>query len=279
VDKIELDTNGLTGSFPAEVALLRESLNYLDLYNNLIHNKGDAGNAFLGELTKLEYLYYGTTSFEYDGIPTEIGLLTNLKEYDMSYSLYFGKLEGDMWTNLTNLNYLVMDGNAYNSTLPQELVELPNLEYLYAGFSFLEGDLSFVPQMPKIFELWIDDNPGLSGPIPNDMPNAETLVSMSVTNCGLTGGLPSELGSMTDLIQMWFYDNQLTGTIPTEFGGLVKMKVLNVQKNQLTGEMPAQLCSRRAPFGRLGELEADCDSAITCADTCCTCCGEVCIET
>jgi hypothetical protein len=63
---------------------------------------------------------------------------------------------------------------------PVELVELPNLE-------FLEGDLSFVPQMPKIFELWIDNNPGLSSPLPNGMPNAKTLISMPVMKCVLTG--------------------------------------------------------------------------------------------
>lgn len=278
VEKIELDTNGLTGSFPSEVALLKDSLKYLDLYNNLVHNKDDEGNAWLGELVNIEKLFYGTTSFEYDGIPTEIGLLTNLQEYDMSYTLYFGELTGDMWTNLVNLNYLVMDGNAYNSTIPQQLMDLPDLEYLYAGFSFLEGNLDFLPNMPKIFELWMDDNPGLSGPIPSTLPNADTLVSMSATNCGLTGTIPTELGLMTDMIQMWFYDNDLTGTIPTELGQMIKMKVLNLQKNDLTGEMPSQLCSRRTPFGRLDELEADCDGEITCADTCCTCCGEDCIS-
>jgi hypothetical protein len=149
---------------------------------------------------------------------------------------------------------------------------------LYAGFSFLEGDFSFVPQMPKIFEVWINDNPGLSGVISNNLPDAKTLVSLLVTNCGLTGTLPTELGLMTDMIQMWFFDNLLTGNIPTKFGNLIKMKVLNVQKNQLTGEMPALLCSKRAPFGRLTELEADCDTTITCAEGCCTCCGESCIE-
>jgi hypothetical protein len=279
VEKLELDTNGLTGYFPPEAALLHDSLQYLDLYNNLVHNKGDIGNSFLGELTKLEYLFYGTTNFEYDGVPTEIGLLTNLKEYDFSYSLYFGELEGSTWSKLSNLNYLVMDGNAYNSSFPQEFLEMPSLEYLYAGFSFLEGDLSFVSEMPKIFELWIDDNPGLAGPIPKSLTDTETLVSLSVTNCGLTGTIPTELGLMTDMIQMWFYDNKLTGTVPTEFGDLIKMKVLNVQKNDLTGEMPSEICTRRSPFGRLEELEADCDSGeIVCDSDCCTCCGESCID-
>jgi hypothetical protein len=278
VSKIELDTNGLTGYFPPETAYLHESLNTIDLYNNLLHNKGDLGNAFLGELTNLEYLFFGSTSFEYDGIPSQLGRLTKLKELDFSYTLYFGQLKGDAFKPLTNLKYLVMDGNAYNSSLPTELIQLPELEYLYAGFSFLHGDLAFIPRMPKIFELWIDDNPDIKGTIPTTIGQATSLVSLSATNNGLSGPIPSEIGQLTDMIQLWLYDNQLTGTIPTEFGNLIKMKTLNLQKNGLVGEMPSNLCARRRPFGRLEELEADCDGPIACDEQCCTCCGMECID-
>jgi hypothetical protein len=279
VAKIELDTNGLTGSFPPEVAYLKNSLTYLDLYNNLVHNKGEEGNTFLGELTNLEYLFFGTTSFEYDGVPTHLGKLTKLKELDFSYTLYFGALPEGMWSGMTDLNYLVMDGNAYNSTIPQDLISLPNLEYLYAGFSFLDGDLSFIAEMPKIFELWIDDNQGFGGPLPASIASADTLVSLSLTNCALTGAIPTELGTMTDMIQMWLYGNELSGPIPTELGSMSKMKLLNLEANNLNGTMPEELCNRRTPFGRLEELEADCDGEVTCADTCCTCCGEQCVDT
>lgn len=279
VAEIELDTNGLTGEFPPEVQLLKDSLIRLDLYNNLVHNKGDEGNAWLGELTNLEYLFLGTTSFEYDGVPTEIGRLTKLKELDFSYTLYFGKLQEGMWGGLTDLSYLVMDGNAYNSTLPQDLVTLPNLEYLYSGFSFLTGDLEFISQMPKIAEIWVDDNPAFAGTIPVSITTSDTLVSISLTQCALTGTIPTQFGNMTDMIQMWLYGNELSGPIPSELGNMVSMKLLNVQSNDLTGVMPDSICGRRSPFGRLEELEADCDGEVTCPETCCTCCGEQCIDT
>jgi len=275
VSEIELATNGLTGSFPEETVYLADSLVTLDLYNNLVHNKGDEGNAWLGELTNLENLFYGTTSFEYDGVPTEIGKLTNLVEYDFSYTLYFGELPSGIWSNLNKLNFLVMEGNAYNSSLPEDLVTLPNLEYLYAGFSFLDGDLEFISKMPKIFELWLDDNPGLTGPIPTSLTSADTLVSLSLTNCELTGTIPTEIGLMTNMIQMWLYSNELTGSLPTELGDLKKMKTFNVQSNLLTGTIPDGLCDIFFPFGKLEDLEADCN---VCGDTCCTCCGEACIE-
>jgi hypothetical protein len=278
VTMIQLDTNGLTGYLPPETAYLHASLTTIDLYNNLLHNKGDHGNSFFGELTNLEYLFFGSTSFEYDGIPPEFSKLTKLKELDFSYTLYFGELNGAAFEGLTNLQYLVMDGNAYNSSLPSQLINLPSLEYLYAGFSFLEGDLSFIPQMPSIFELWIDDNPGIGSSIPESIGQATSLVSLSMTNCGLQGTIPTQMGQLTDMIQMWLFDNSLTGTVPTELGHLVKLKILNLQKNELAGEMPANVCGRRRPFGRLEELEADCDGAVTCDDECCTCCGAECID-
>ena len=274
VEKIELATNGLTGYLPPETALLKDSLTYLDLYKNIINNKGDLGNSFLGELTNLQYLYYGTTSFEYDGIPTEIGLLTNLIEYDCSYTLYFGPLDGNMWSGLTNLDYLVMDGNAYNMSLPQQLVSLPNLKYLYVGFSFLEGHFDFMSQMSNIIEFWVDDNPQMGGSIPTTIGQVTTLKSFSATDCALTGTIPTELGLLTGMIQMWFYDNLLHGTIPTELANLINLQTFQVQKNDLTGTMPSGVCSRMTPFGRLQDLGADCSPIVTCG--CCTCCGSAC---
>jgi len=276
VVEIQLDTNGLTGSFPPETALLHETLKTIDLYNNMVHNAGDEGNNFLGELTNLEYLFLGTTSFEYEGVPSVLGKLTALKELDVSHNLYFGALDGKTFSKLSNLSYLAMDGNAYNSEIPIELAQLPSLQYLYASFSFLEGGLDFMSSMQNIVELWLDDNPSLKGSIPSSVGNLATLSSFSVANCGLTGTIPSEIGGAASMIQMWLNDNKITGTIPSDMANMVTLKVLNLQNNNLEGDMPQSICDRKRPFGRLEELGADCDEAISCEEQCCTCCGDQC---
>lgn len=278
VSKIQLNSNGLTGSFPPEVVLLKDTLTTIDLFDNMIHNAGVEGNDFLGELTNLQHLYYRQTFFEYNGIPTVLGKLTALEELDVSETLYFGKLDGRTFANLSNLRYLSMSGNAYNSSLPTELVGLPNLEYLYADFSFLEGGLDFLTKMPQIREVFIADNPGLKGTLSPSLAGIQNLASLSATNCGITGTLPKELGSMMNMIQLWLDNNQLTGTIPSELGNMVTLKTMELHGNQLEGEMPSTICGRRRPFGRLETLGADCESkgTITCAEDCCTCCGEDC---
>lgn len=275
---IELTSNRLSGSFPREVTLLKDSLNRLDLYENAVANEGDEGNAWLGELVNLKYLFFGSTYFVYDGIPTEIGLLTNLIELDCSYTLYFGELKGETFKDLVNLNYLVMGGNAYNSSVPKELAELPDLEYLYIDNSFLEGDLSFVTSMPKIFELWVDVNPGLTGTIPENIGDVQSLQSISWTECGLTGSLPQSMSNMTDMQQLWLYRNDLTGTVPTEFGSMARLSFFEIYDNQITGAMPAEVClNTQTGIGTLTALSSDCDTDEFSCD-CCTCCGTECYD-
>lgn len=279
VTRLALDTNGLTGSVPPELAFLADSLEYLDLYNNIVHNDGDEGNSFLGELVNLEYLYLASTSFQYNGIPTYIGEMTKLKELDLSYSLFFGPLQGPMWSKLTNLNYLVISGNSFNTSLPEELITLPELEYLYAGYSSVKSDLEFIERMPKIYEFWFDDNPEVVGTIPASLGDVTTMASFSVTGCNLSGSIPEQMAQMTDLVQLWFYDNKLTGTIPTEFATMKRLKILELAKNDITGTMPQGICENRRPFGRLEDLVVDCDGKVSCPSNCCTCCGAQCIST
>jgi len=247
VTKIELHENRLTGQMPAETALLKNSLQVMDLYSNMIHNQDGEGNDWLGELHQLTNLYYGKTNFEYNGIPTAIGRLTNLVEYDCSYTLYYGPLQGQVFSKLSNLEYLSIGGNMYNSGLPSELVQLPKLQFLYSEFTDLTGDLSFVGSMPAVIELWVDKNPLLQGGLPSEIGFATTLKSFSVTNCSLTGTIPTELGSL-GLQQAWFFGNDLQGS------------------------MPQSMCDVVYPNGQLIELQADCDTdSWTCS--CCTECG------
>ena len=44
-----------------------------------------------------ENLLYARNSFEYPGIPPQIGGLANLKDFDCSFNSYFGELDESMW--------------------------------------------------------------------------------------------------------------------------------------------------------------------------------------
>ncbi|CAB9520728.1 leucine rich repeat [Seminavis robusta] len=164
-------------------------------------------------------------------------------------------------------------GNAYNSSIPVEIGELPNLQFLYAENSFVEGDLSFMEPMQSIVECWVDQNPGLGGTIPTTIGNVQTLKSWSISRCGFNGPIPSELGNLKDMVRMWLYDNMFTGAVPEALGDLFKLQMLELEENLLTSVMPQSICLNLEPLGLLATLEADCSgggSGMQC--DCCTCC-------
>ena len=272
---LNLANNRLTGSFPAEIQLLASTLRVLDLNNNVLYNNFAEGNDFLGKLTNLEQLLLGKTSFRNDGIPTVIGQLTKLRELDVSYTLYFGELDGSIFSKLSNLYYLYIGGNSFHSDIPIEIATLPNLTFFYAENADITGTLDFMTHMGEIRELWIDDNPALTGNIPSIVGQLEKLESFSVTSCSLTGPLP-DFKTPSHMKQMWFYNNSLTGPIPPSYGQLYGLKRLYLQGNKLSGSLPQEACNNHFA-GDLETLEADCEVCASSLADCCTCCSMSCI--
>ena len=268
VSEIELISNRLYGSFPAEVTLLNGALVVIDLFGNeYLYNNGAEGNDFLGDIPSLKYLYYGTTAFSYPGIPSAIAKLTNLVEYDCSFTVYNGPIP-DIFGPLTNLNYLDMGDNDWRGNgIPASLTALPNLQYFYFDNTFTDATLDFMVGMPKIYELWADYTE-FNSPIPSRIGSVSTLNSLSLTFCRLTGTLPTPLGSLSNLSSLWLYQNKLTGTIPTSLGSLSSLLVLHLEGNPLMGSMPTTVCNLP-----LTELGADCNNGGSVTCSCCSCCG------
>ena len=202
-----------------------------------------------------ENLYFQGTGFA-GTIPR---LPSGLVELDASFTLLAGKLDGASFAGLENLSWMLLDGNAYNSSVPVELGSLPNLKFLYVADAFVTGDLSYMQGMPSIVEHWIDINPGLSGPVFSFIGELSTLGSFSVSQNSLTGTLPPELGNIADMQQMWFYDNNIGGQIPSELGLLNSLNTLQLEGNDFTGSMPVEVCAQVGFLRPLEFLGGDCD--------------------
>ena len=274
VDSIVLRDNKLSGTFPSETSLLKDSLEVLDLTKNSMYNEGSAGNDWLGQLTNLKYLSVSQTGFSYNGIPTAIGNLRQLTDLDVSYCLYFGALQSSVFTNLDKCTYLDISGNSYQSTAPTTIGSMSSLMYFYAIDADLKGSLSFITSSTSLRELWIDDNPQITGSIPTTMGNIKTLRSLSLADNGLSGAIPWQLGQLFLMEQMFLYGNSFSGGVPTQFGNLQKLERLELYDNGLSGNMPNQVC--QLPL--LDDLEADCTTGtasnkIKCTSSCCTCCS------
>jgi len=201
-----------------------------------------------------EYLYCGVTGFA-GNLPI---LPSGIIEVDFAFALIDGGLTSAVFQPAQGLQYVNLGGNAFNTSVPAVFSSLPELQFFYISDCFISGDLSYMQGMPKIFEHWIDVNPGLGGPVFSFIGNLNTLQSFSVTQNSLTGTLPTTLGQLTDMQQMWFYLNLLNGQIPTQLGLLKRMQRLQLEGNSFTGTMPAEICADTGFLGTLTVLGADC---------------------
>lgn len=81
--EIQLYNNTLHGNWPQEVGLLGDHLVTIDLYDNYYHSAFEY--EWFQDMTALNYLWFGSTSWDAFGIPLELNLLTNLRKY---YNIY-----------------------------------------------------------------------------------------------------------------------------------------------------------------------------------------------
>jgi hypothetical protein len=215
-----------------------------------------------------ERLYFQATAFAGSLVP----LPTNLFEFDCSFTLIDGGLNDATFAGLNQLNWMLLDGNAYNSSVPAVIGSLAELEFLFISDAFISGDLSYMQGMPKMIEHWIDVNTGLSGQIPAFIGDIRTLRSFSVTQASLTGPIPPALGNLDQMVQLWLYANVLSGAIPSELA-LRSLRILQLEGNSFSGVMPLEICQLTQFPATMDILGADCDEIGCDRQTCCTCCS------
>jgi Leucine-rich repeat (LRR) protein len=126
-------------------------------------------------------------------LPTEIRLLSNLKELDVRNSLT-GTIPSELGQMSALITLTLRSTAALTGTIPSEL-----------------------GQSSTIQKLLLDHN-ALTGTIPSELGLISTLQSLQLNSNALTGTIPSELGQISSLRHVWVQSNALTGTVPTELG-------------------------------------------------------------
>ncbi|VEU37070.1 unnamed protein product [Pseudo-nitzschia multistriata] len=276
IKTIDLFDNGLTGVFPPEVLLLTSDSQYamgagtlerLDLTGNrfLSNNNDSSWMTDLG--TSMQTISVENTSFG-GSLPRLPDGLVNL---DISGAFYTDGLDDATFEGLELMNFIDLDNNLFEGSVPAVFNRLPTLEFLYLSGNSFTGDLSFMEGMPAMRELWIDNNPELTGQLYDFIGDISTLESFSVSYSMLTGPIPESFGELEQMKQMWLTSNNLTGAVPASLGNLNFMETLQLEGNDLTGSMPDEICAQKFD-DFLTVLGGDCtDEQFECS--CCTCCG------
>ncbi|XP_060209243.1 probable LRR receptor-like serine/threonine-protein kinase At1g53430 isoform X2 [Lycium barbarum] len=121
--------------------------------------------------------------------------------------------------------------------LPPEFSELTHLRELDLSRNFLNGSIPSSYGKLRVTILSLLGN-RISGPIPNELGDIETLEELNLENNLLEGPLPTNLGSLSRLRIMMLSANFLNGTIPENFSNLKNMTDFRIDGNRISGKIP-----------------------------------------
>tara|TARA_B100000131_G_scaffold197709_1_gene190025 strand:- start:1919 stop:3478 length:1560 start_codon:yes stop_codon:yes gene_type:complete len=101
------------------------------------------------------------------------------------------------------------------------------------------------------------DDLGISGSIPDEIGNLESLEFLWLEDNQLTGPIPSSIGDLSNLKYLILHFNELTGPIPPSIGNLSNLEILKLDNNQLTGHIPDSICELDIAFNWQNDLFGD----------------------
>lgn len=123
-------------SFPSTMVNLL-NLQHLDLSSTKFEGEMPG---FVGDLTKLRYLFLADTSFTPGTIPENYQRLTELVDFSLKVSQRTGEIP--TWIEkLDRLFLLDLDSNAFSSTIPDVFGGFDRLRYLLLQRNDLEGEI------------------------------------------------------------------------------------------------------------------------------------------
>eukprot|EP00300_Choanocystis_sp_HF-7_P031367 c40649_g1_i1.p1 GENE.c40649_g1_i1~~c40649_g1_i1.p1 ORF type:complete len:204 (+),score=37.76 c40649_g1_i1:35-646(+) len=121
-------------------------------------------------------------------IPSQVGMLSNLWEWDMSNNRIGGELPSQVGM-LTNLQHWNLLSNSLSGSIPIQVGRLTALTYLILG------------------------NNSLSGSIPSQVGQLAALESLGLGDNRLSGSIPSQFGKLTALKALYVREFVLIMTV------------------------------------------------------------------
>lgn len=108
--------------------------------------------------------------------------------------------------------------------------------------------LELVLLSPTLELLWLSDNMGLSGTIPNYIGDLTSLSSLSMYRTSMEGSIPKSLYNLPKLSSLRLYKSNFSGSISSNIGKLIGLRWLWLHENRFSGVLPQEL-------GSLSKLE------------------------
>ncbi|KAK8331119.1 hypothetical protein V6Z12_A10G053300 [Gossypium hirsutum] len=227
--------NSLSGSIPKEIGNLKR----LYLLSLGVNNFSGTIPPELGNLVELQQLYINSCGLTGE-IPSTFANLQNLQIVAASDTAFTGKIPEFIGSNWTRLESLRLEGNSFEGPIPSNIGKLSSLTILrITGIYNGSSSLDVIRNLKNISDLVLR-NVLLTGSIPSDISDFQSLQKLDLSFNNLTGQIPSKLFNMNSLT-LFLGNNSLSGTLPSQKSEILKS--IDVSYNQLSGNLPSWIDS------------------------------------
>lgn len=204
VTSVNLSSNNLVGTLPAEIGNLTSLTNLSAGYNTISGSLPPE----IGQLSNLDTLFMSYNDVD-GSVPIELYNLTNLVRWSMSNNQLSGTLAPEI-VNLTNLKYLALWNNPLGGAIPDEFWNMTQLEFIFLGTSNISGEISpNIGSFSNLKEFWISDC-NISGSIPTEIGNVISLQLFNVSNTQMKGVVPASITNLSILARLRLDGNEFT---------------------------------------------------------------------
>ncbi|KAL2921063.1 hypothetical protein RDABS01_012554 [Bienertia sinuspersici] len=231
--KIRFSNNSLTGPIPPEIGRL-VMLQSLDLYNNLLSGEISTN---ISSCINLQYLSLANNHLHGE-LPMGLGALYQLKRL-----LIFSnsKLSGPIFkviVNLTSLELIYADDNAFAGTIPNSISRMTSLIKLVLNYNQLSGTIPLsIFNLSSLQVLDLGSN-HLQGSIPPYIAfTLPQLQFLSLYENSFSGKLPASIQNLTTLQEINLHTNNFIGSGSIHFGLLYNLQWLRLDSNKFKGDI------------------------------------------
>ncbi|KAL8087885.1 hypothetical protein AgCh_037864 [Apium graveolens] len=139
--------------------------------------------------------------------------------------------------SVCHVTHIEMNGLNLTGELPAEFANLTHLIMIDLSHNYINGSIPRAFGQLHLTNLYLLGN-RISGLIPPEIANINSLEELVLENNQLEGPLPEKLGNLSFLKRLLLSANNFSGRIPETYGNLKNLQDFRIDGSELSGKIP-----------------------------------------